>query len=93
MVLGLVYLMFPPRSIMSREQSTWELELHAPLHRWVHIESYDTAAQCEAGAMEQARRVRDQEGEFAQKSAAQLKMFADAVYWHMCVATDDPRLR
>jgi hypothetical protein len=87
-VLGLVYLMFPPRSILSRERGTWELEVQAPLHQWVHIQSYDSAVQCEGAVAGKLAEL-----DHDQLLKAQRAMLEQAVYWHMCVAAEDPRLR
>jgi hypothetical protein len=83
------YLMFPPRSILSRERGTWELEVGAPVHQWVHMQSYDTAAGCEAGAPQYRKWLDEARG----LGQAQREMLEGAVFWHMCVAADDPRLR
>jgi hypothetical protein len=83
------YLLFPPRSILSREQGTWVLEKGAPLHQWVHEHSYDTAAECEAAAPEFRKGLDGAEG----LSQPQRQMLEDAVFLHECIAEDDPRLR
>jgi hypothetical protein len=92
-VLLVVYLMSPPRSIVSRERGTLELERDAPLHMWVMLRSYDSAGECEAGAKAIEHAMRSGAGDWRGVSQAELKFSLTGMALHRCVAEDDPRLR
>jgi len=92
-VLMAFYLMCPPRTLMSREKGTWEVEGRAPLHMWVTIRTYDTAAECEADAKVIEQQMRTGHGDWKAVNQQQLKFSLDDIQLHQCVDSGDPRLR
>jgi hypothetical protein len=91
------YLLIPSTPRDSAGQLT--VEVAAPFHRWEHVDSYDSAAECRAEMFARKRIASERAAEVGRSPDARTQV-ADGVRaifiaWERarCIASDDPRLK
>jgi hypothetical protein len=81
------YLMIPPYDpnlvVRNAALAARHIDLHAPLSSWNQYRSYDTAADCEKGLVEERKTLEESDDH----------VLSFVLFEGLCVASDDPRLK